>query len=213
MKRNIFKDKGFWISSAVCLLPILLSAICYNSLPDQVATHFDVNFSPDGYSPKWQAAFMIPGIMFLVNIFLWFMIENDPKNASINKTLKAFLHWFIPVLSVFTQASILLYALDNTINLIRILPLLIGIMLIFIGNYLPKCKQNYTTGIKLPWTLSSEENWNRTHRFGGKVMVICGFIIALCTFWKISIIIIISALLACALAPAIYSYVLYKKGI
>ena len=57
MKKNIFKDKGFWISSAVCLLPILLSAICYNSLPDQVATHFDFNFSPDGYSPKWQAAF------------------------------------------------------------------------------------------------------------------------------------------------------------
>ena len=152
-------------------------------------------------------------ILFLLNIFVWFMIENDPRKKSINVVMKAFSHWIIPVLSVFTQSSILFYAINDNINLIRFLPLLIGIILIVMGNYLPKCRQNYTAGIRLPWTLSSEENWNKTHRLGGKVMVACGFLLALCTFLTIHPVIIVSVIFASVLIPCIYSYILFKKGI
>ena len=49
-------------------------------------------------------------------------------------------------------------------------------MFIGLGNYMPKLKQNYTIGIKVPWTLNSEENWNMTHRMAGKVYVVAGVI-------------------------------------
>jgi uncharacterized membrane protein len=52
-----------------------------------------------------------------------------------------------------------------------------GVLFIFIGNWLPKCKQTYTLGIRLPWTLADEDNWNRTHRFAGPVWVVCGLVV------------------------------------
>ena len=60
----------------------------------------------------------------------------------------------------------------------------IGVLFMIIGNYLPKCKQNYTMGIKLPWTLDDEENWNRTHRFAGFLWVAGGVVIAINAFLK-----------------------------
>ena len=50
--------------------------------------------------------------------------------------------------------------------------ILIGVMFVIMGNYMHKIKQNYSVGIKLPWTLNSEENWNRTHRLGSWLFVI-----------------------------------------
>ena len=83
---------------------------------------------------------------------------------------------------------------------------------IVMGNYLHKVKQNFTIGIRLPWTLASEENWNRTHRMaswifvlGGIIMVINGFVQS---YW-----LLFSILIVLFLIPCIYSFVLYKKGI
>ena len=75
--------------------------------------------------------------------------------------LKSITRWFIPILSVVVQCITISYALDSSLNLIRFIPILIGVLFVLIGNYLPKCRQNYTMGIKLPWTLNSEENWEK----------------------------------------------------
>ena len=213
MKNSFYTRKSFWVSQGVCLLPILLSLIFYDQMPEKVATHFDVNFVPDGYSPKWQAAFMIPGILFFLNIFVWFMLDNDPRKAGINPIMRRISQWIIPVLSVTVQSAIIFYSIADNVNLVRIIPLMVGVMLMLTGNYMPKCRQNYTAGIRLPWTLSSEENWNRTHRFGGKAMVAGGILLALCSFVKVNLAVVLLIVLLFTAVPVIYSYILYKKGI
>lgn len=213
MKNNFFKTKGFWLSVIVCALPLLLGVFLYNKIPDTVATHFNMNFKPDGYSPKWQAVFMIPSIMMLMNVFVWFMLEADPKKTAINGKIKSISRWIIPVISCLLQSAIILYAVDEKVNLVRYTPLLIGLLMIVIGNYMPKCKQNYTMGIRLPWTLASEENWSRTHRLAGKLFIIAGFIMTLFTFFNISFYILIAILIIASIVPAIYSYDLYRKNI
>ena len=213
MKNSFYTRKSFWVSQGVCLLPILLSLIFYDQMPEKVATHFDVNFVPDGYSPKWQAAFMIPGILFFLNIFVWFMLDNDPRKAGINPIMRRISQWIIPVLSVTVQSAIIFYSIADNVNLVRMIPLMVGVMLMLIGNYMPKCRQNYTAGIRLPWTLSSEENWNRTHRFGGKAMVAGGILLALCSFIKVNLAVVLLIVLIFTAVPVIYSYILYKKGI
>ncbi len=60
--------------------------------------------------------------------------------------------------------------------------ILVGLLFIVIGNYLPQCKPNYFVGIKTPWTLSNEEVWRKTHRFSGKVFVVLGVIMILSIF-------------------------------
>jgi len=88
----------------------------------------------------------------------------------------------------------------------------VGLVLAIVGNYLPKCKQSYTIGIKIPWTLSSEENWNRTHRFAGRIWVAGGLLLMLTGFvggfW-----IFLGVVLVMVFAPCIYSYILHRKGI
>ena len=85
-----------------------------------------------------------------------------------------------------------------------------GLMFIIVGNLLPKCPQTYTMGIKLPWTLASEENWNKTHRFGGKLWV-GGGILTMATAFLGSFWLLIGVLVVMVVAPTLYSYLYYRK--
>ena len=95
----------------------------------------------------------------------------------------------------------------------KIMPILLGLMFIVIGNYLPKCKQSYTMGIKLPWTLNDEENWNRTHRLGGKLWVACGLIFIVSMFLpnKFMVAITLVVITIAVLVPTVYSYLLFRE--
>ena len=93
-----------------------------------------------------------------------------------------------------------------------IMPIFIGIVFTIIGNYLPKCKQNYTIGIKIPWTLNSEENWNKTHRFAGKLWTVCGLAMILTGFFG-GFWVSLPIVLLMVLAPFLYSYSLHRKGV
>lgn len=212
MKR-IVRTKSFWLSVCVCLLPIVVSAVLYNRLPNEVATHFGADFKPDGYSPKWMAAFLMPGILLCLNVLVWFMTENDPRKAGINKNMKLLSHWIVPVISIIVQAVVIFHALGGGIGIVRIIPVLVGLILVIAGNYMPKCRRNYTTGIKLPWTLHDDENWNKTHRLGGRLMVLCGFAIMLCGFFEVRAEVVVGMVLLTVIIPAVYSYTLYRRGI
>ena len=90
--------------------------------------------------------------------------------------------------------------------------ILLGVLFIFAGNYLPKSRQNYTVGIRIPWTLDNEENWNKTHRLAGYLWVAGGIVMLLGTLtgW-ISTGWIIAAAAVCALVPCIYSFWLHER--
>lgn len=212
--KNLFKNRSFIIQLVVCLIPFIIGAVFYNKVPDQVATHFDFNFQPDDYSSREFALFGIPAVMVGLFILCAGLLEVDPKKRGMDGRLKSITRWVIPILSMFIQCVTISFALDSSINLTRFIPVLIGILFVLMGNYLPKCRQNYTMGIKLPWTLNSEENWDRTHRFGGKMFVISGLCMIVASFFggHASGVMFALAMIACFI-PTIYSYCLYKKGI
>ena len=92
-------------------------------------------------------------------------------------------------------------------------PVLLGVLFIFIGNYLPKTKQNSALGIKFSWTLRNEENWNKTHRITGKVWVLGGLIMIFSIFLPpvAMVSVVVCVVLAMMLVPVVYSYSIYKK--
>ena len=136
----------------------------------------------------------------------------DPKKANHPEKVLHLVLWIIPVLSVVMHVVTYAAALGKEVRMEVIMPVLIGLILAIIGNYLPKCKQNYTIGIKIPWTLSSEENWNKTHRFAGWIWTFGGVLIMLTGFFGGFWIFFIVVLLM-VFAPFLYSYLLYRKGI
>mgnify|MGYP000234840159 CR=1 FL=1 len=65
--------------------------------------------------------------------------------------------WMIPILSVVTNLISYAIALGMSVDTGMVVNILLGIMFVIMGNYMHKIKQNYSVGIKLPWTLNSEE--------------------------------------------------------
>lgn len=200
-------------TSLVCLLPILVGAALYSSLPETMATHFDLQGNPDGWSSRVFAVFGLPGILLAVNLLLPFLLRADPKHRNMSGALIRITIWTIPVLSLLCSGLTLGYALGYDTRIDKVLPVFMGLLFILIGNYLPKTKQSYTMGIKLPWTLASEENWNRTHRLAGFLWVLGGVYFIVMSFIGWSLIAFLIPLAVMVLVPAVYSYLLYRNGI
>ncbi|WP_238916313.1 SdpI family protein [Clostridium sp. YIM B02555] len=122
---------------------------------------------------------------------------------------------FLPlILSVILLPIILFIALGYKIP-IQIVSLgFVGVIIVASGNYSPKCKQNYTIGIRLPWTLNSEVNWNKTHHMAGYLWILGGIsMIILSCIQMQGIIITFIILSVIIIVPCYYSYWLYKKGL
>lgn len=207
-------DMTLITTTLICLLPIILGLVLYNKLPNQIAIHWDSTGTPDNFASKAIAVWGLPVSMAGINIFSHFMIKNDPKNANASSVLKQLGRWIIPILSVIMIPVTLFKALGYNIPIQIISPAVVGVIIIVCGNYLPKCKQNYTVGIKLPWTLNSKENWNKTHHMAGYLWIVGGICIVIGSLSNINwlpITLIVIAVLA--LVPIMYSYLLYKKNI
>lgn len=207
------KNKLLWITTIICILPVILSFALYDKLPPEIAVHFNDKGDADNYMPKAFAAFGLPVLLAVINIFTHFTIDNDPKKMNASASLKYLGKWIIPALSVIIMPITLFIALGYEIPIEIVVPSIVGVIIIACGNYLPKCKQNFTVGIKLPWTLNSEENWNKTHHMAGYIWIAGGIAIIACSLMRISAPITLIALLLMVAVPFLYSYWLYKKGI
>ena len=203
--------KRIIISSVITLLPILAGLILWNRLPDTIATHFGNDNVANGWSSKPFVVFAMPLLLLGLHLFILFVTMNDPKRKNISEKMFGFLIWFVPVLSVFIFSITYCNALGMNVNIGMAVNIIVGIVFLVIGNYMPKCKQNYTAGIRIPWTLNSTENWNRTHRLAGWLFMLGGILFFLNAFlqWSGMFFVII----VIALLPEVYSFLLYKKGI
>lgn len=164
------------ITTIITLLPILIGLILWNKLPDQLPTHWGMNGAVDGWSSKVQAVFVMPCILAAAQIFVMVMMAIDPKKKHIHRKPMLASLWIIPVMSVVLNAATYMIALGRKINITVIIMILVGVLFIVFGNYMPKLQQNYTVGVRVPWALNNEENWIRTHRFGGKVFMVEGIV-------------------------------------
>ncbi len=210
IKKNKFK---VIISSLIILLPMVFGIIMWNELPNVITTHFGVSGEADGYSAKAFVVFGIPAIFLALHFISLLITSFDKKQKEQTPKALGIIFWIIPSLSLFVNIIMYSIALGRDVDLELLMPLLLGIPFILMGNYMPKIKQNSTLGIKVFWTLRNEENWNKTHRFGGKIMVAGGFIMlfsALLPF-KISIIVFVCVASALVIAPILYSYTVYKQ--
>lgn len=200
-------------------LPILIGLILWSKLPDPIATHWGANGQANGWSSKVYTVFWGPCILMIIHLFAVFLTLNDPKKTNIHKKPMILIFWIVPVISILMNGITYLIALGIKVNISAAVSILMGILFILLGNYLPKLRQNYTIGIKLPWTLCSEENWYRTHRLGGKLFIIGGILVALdgvAGIWlgdTIIFTIMIGILLICIVISVGYSFWLFKKGI
>ena len=204
------RSKTFKIGLLVSLIPFILGGIFYKSLPDQIATHFDINNNPDSYSSKNFALFGLPAIMLLVYLSVYFFTSADPKKSNQGDKALNIVLIALPLMNIVISAATIAFGLGKKIDIATITTSLVAILMIFIGNYLPKVKRNYTIGIKLPWTLNNDYVWEKTHILAGKVYMLGGFLILIASILFNNIYFFIMVFVLMTFVPIIYSYKIYK---
>ena len=123
----------------------------------------------DHFSIPPAAVFLQPLLLLAAHYLVLFFVFRDAKNRNQSKKVVGLLFWIMPATSILVSGITYAVALGWKFRLAGLLYVGLGLMFAAIGNYFPKCRPNRTVGIRISWTLGSEENWNATHRFAGKV--------------------------------------------
>ncbi len=178
-KQNIgsmVKMIGKWVIPVLAMAAIPTAILFFAAINGLV--HFSMNTDPKkqniGSMVKMIGKWVIPVLAMaaIPTAILWgmgieipmhFSMNTDPKKQNIGSMVKMIGKWVIPVLAMAAIPTAILWGMGIEIPIDRILPVILGIVFVLIGNYFPKCRRNYTTGIKTPWALDSDENWRKTH--------------------------------------------------
>lgn len=201
------------LSCIVLLSPMIFGMIVWNKLPESMPIHWGVNGEVDRWSSKPFAVFVLPLLILAIHGICIFASRKDLRNKKQNLKMMGLVLWICPLLSVMANSLTYAVALGKEINVLFVVSLTMGALFVLIGNYLPKCQQNRTVGIRIIWTLKNEANWNATHRFAGKVWVIGGLLLMASSLLPYSILpwAMIALLVVFIGLPVLYSYRFYKK--
>ena len=214
------KKYGPWLVGLMIIAPLIYGAIIYPQLPSRIPTHFNIEGKADAWGGP-SSIFIGPGIMGAVSIFAYILMSNlktfDPKKYDeANDTLYSnFAVLTVAFLSALSTIIIYSSTHADEINVGKLILPLIGLSFAGLGWYMPKFKQNYFVGFKLPWTLENETNWNETHKVAGKLWIYGGLFQAVVTFilpMKFGMIAFMLAIAVMVIIPSVFSYRLFKKG-
>ena len=199
------------VTSTVTLFPILWGVMIWSQLPNQIPIHFNFAGQANSFSSKLLAVIGLPIFLLLVHLFVIFVTSRDPKNQTMNEKMGKVIYWLTPIVSLSLSYLIYSKALGSTTNPSIFVSALLGLIFVMMGNYMPKLKVNHTVGIRLPWTLQSEDNWHKTHRLAGKLWVLGGLILLLDAGLQFAVPYVMGiVILAIVLIPILYSYQLSR---
>ena len=208
------------LTTIIVLVLVLAATIAglslWNRLPDQMASHWNVNDQVDGYMSKFWGVFLMP--LITLGMFLLFLVipNIDPLKANIAQFRDAFNLFIVLIVGfmVYVYALTLLWNLgDTNFGLGKAMMPALGVLFIFVGYMLRKARRNFFIGIRTPWTLSSDRVWDETHRIGAILFTISGVLALLGSFIGgiTAFVMLMVPILGSAIFLVIYSYILYQR--
>lgn len=184
----------------------------YDALPRRMATHFDDRGIADGFMPRAVGAWLL----LAVALFSWIVARVVPVSfsrswrESIGRSPIPLVAFLLTCLFVGLHFVVLHGALRRSIELPGALGLMLGIFWIALSLFVPRVRRNPFVGIRVPWTLASDENWARTHHFAGYTFA-AGGVVATGAAVAGSLPMAIGAIVVSALVPAVYSFLLARR--
>ncbi|MGG4441968.1 SdpI family protein [Brevibacillus fortis] len=197
------------LSMLFFFISVVLGVICYPSMPDQMVIHWGPNGEPNGFAPKLVGVSFIPVVMLFIFVAVRSQKQYYQKFQSSHDTI---LNTLMIVLLVI-HGVIIAYGYGYMLNIGIFVTLILGILFVTIGNFMPRFRHNYLIGIRTPWTLASEEVWKNTHLLSSRVFFIGGILIMLTSFLPTTIhyILLLIITLVTILISIGSSHYYYKK--
>ncbi len=202
------------------LIPLIYLAFIWNTLPEVMPLQFsDTDFKPIRMGSKWDFATGII-IMSFVSVSTYLLLMNihriDPKRANAAKSA-AFAKLAGGLVLILTSLALVII-LGSTHPETKVMELalfpILGLLFMFLGNYMYSVKTNYFVGIRTPWALSDEDNWRKTHQLGGRLFFWSGLIVLICGLAMPSIAgnVMLVLVIGAAIITYGYSYLIFRKS-
>jgi uncharacterized membrane protein len=204
-----------WIPLLIVAVAIIASVAVYPNLPQTVPTHWDMLGRPNGWGSRVWGAWVLPIVMLLLWALTRVLPTIDPRGANYAKFGGAFEAIVISILLYMLGLHLIILraSLGYPVAMQRVLPIGVGILLVLIGNLLPRARPNWFIGIRTPWTLSSDRVWEKTHRVGGRAFVAGGLVILIAALvvaqWAHYV--LVAVVVVCSLGAVLYSYIAWKR--
>lgn len=213
MKKHFTKTT--WILLILCILSFVGHLFIYPMLPDAIP----IQWGSDGQVNSWGEKYMDLVLAALPMITLFLMVtlpnidprkENYTKHASIYNLSTAGITFLLMACSWLSTLA----GLGYDVNIHTLIPLIIGVLFLALGNHMPKIRSNYFFGIKTPWTLANDDVWRKTHKMGGIIFCIMGIMFLMASF--LPQVTFIPQILAPFIIGSVfflygYSYLLFRK--
>ncbi|MBT8062676.1 MAG: SdpI family protein [Gammaproteobacteria bacterium] len=202
-----------WMTGMVLVTMFAIAAWYMPQLPDPVPTHWNAAGEVDGWTPKPWGVWLLPVISMATFVVLLVLPVISPKGFRLEQSRKAYdvvifvVVCFMALTEVFSFRS----AVSGGQELMQFVPVAIGMLFLVLGNYLGKFQKNFFVGIRTPWTLASDEVWNRTHRLGGYVFMAGGAVIIVTGLLGLGVEWFVATAILVALIPTVYSLLLYRR--
>ena len=215
-RANPFNHHCLVALAVLCLASFLAHLAVMPSLPDVVPMHFGATGETDGWGPKGQMLLMDALPLMLLGLF-WIVPSIDPKGRAYEKSGRIYEGFVV----AFTLLMVLMtWSTEAAVfgwlpNVGLAIPVVLGALLVGLGNYLPRVRQNYTFGVKTPWALADEENWRRTQRFGGVCLIVMGLVlvaVGLVGGGTVALALAVVVIVCGVLAMYAYSYLLWRRS-
>lgn len=218
-KKTLQQLKPMLIISAIVVLCLFaLSAYAWAKVPAEasIPVHFNAAGEADRYGGKFEGLLLLPIIVTAVVALFAFIPRLDPHGDNIMRSRTAYFATWAILLAfmLLMHTAIILTVLGVGINLFSFMPLALGLIFIVLGNYMGKIRHNYMFGIRTPWTLASEQSWNKTHRLGGKLFILLGLLMMVSMFllspdsW---VYVIVGGTFALVGVLMVYSYLVWRQ--
>lgn len=208
--------KRDWPAVALILASLVTGVLVYPHLPEMVPSHWNVRGEVDGYSSKFWGAFGLP--LMNAGIYLLMVLAPgfDPRRENYVRFQRAYWYMKLSLVVFFTwlYAVILANSTGYSIPVDKSVITAVGVLFIIIGNFMGQLRHNYFVGIKIPWTLASEEVWRKTHRFASWLWVLSGLVMVfagLLLGGRRGLVVVIAAVGGAVFVPALYAYLLYRR--
>jgi len=204
-----------WLAPSIIALTLLFTLSVYSRLPERMPVHWGLRGEVNRYGSRLEGAFVMPILMVAVWLLMRLLPRIDPRRANYAKfadTYDLLVNSFVALLAVM-HVALLGTSLGWPISMRRLVPALIGLQLVILGNALPRARPNWWFGIRTPWTLSNDRVWMRTHRVAGYLLASAGVLLlasaALDSPWTVAL--GVAAVFAAGFGSLVYSYFAWKQ--
>ncbi|EQC51129.1 SdpI family protein [Bacteriovorax sp. DB6_IX] len=204
--------KNHALSFLVCFVMIGVTVYLYPNLPNEIPTRFNLEGKPIAYATKEVQSFFMPVLYLFVIFLVGIFVSNSAKANTMKNSQEVLAKVILAVGFVLLGVHIgSLLSFKGEQYFLRFFSLGAALFLVYGGSVFGKLEKNYFIGIRVPWTLSSDENWRRTHRLAGVLMVLFGILLFAFSFFVQNMMMAVAAILIPCLLPIIYSFYYFKK--